>query len=1111
MKTVPPPCPEPESGPHYWRSLEHLADTPAFREWLEREFPDGATEFTDPVSRRHFVRIMSASFLLMGLGLTTGCRRPEEKILPFSKQPPGYTHGVPQYFATAMPLRGSAVPLLVKSYDGRPIKLEGNSEHPLNRRAQGRPHGPTDACTQASLLNLYDPDRAHRFTHQGQNTSREKALDALAAVGRTARANQGRGLHVLLGRSSSPSLLRLVTEMRAAAPESAWYAHEPVDFDIHRQAATLTFGEPVKPRYHLENARRILSLDCDFLGTEEDAWHWTGGFARGRRPQTPDDSLNRLYVVEAVMSLTGANADHRLRLPAGQVFAVVAAMFVDLMEQAGATETVPGAAEFAAALRERAGALSSEARRWAAECLKDLAAHPGESVVLAGYRQPLGVHVLAHALNFYLQGAGRTVSYLEAPAPPFAGLAELARALDAGAVETLVILGGNPVYDAPADLNWAATQRKARTIIRLGTHEDETAALSDWHLPEAHYLESWGDVRTLDGTLTPVQPLIEPLFGGMTALEVLARLGGFPAVKPYDIVRETFRQLTGPGDFEERWKRFLHDGYLPDSASRVVTPGAVNWGEAASAVLQTPVASAPGAQALEVVFLRDAKLDDGRFNNNGWLQELPDPITKLTWDNAALVSPATARALGVYRVQNHYAGSETALKTRVPVVKIEVHGRAIEAPVWVQPGMADHVVALTLGYGRLRTGRVGKGSGYNAYAVRTASALHLATGARVTPVGRDYELATTQNHWAMKGRPIIREATLAEYAKNPRFARAMDLPEPVRGAAPLYPNPLDMVGETALHQWAMSIDLGACVGCSACVIACQSENNVPIVGKDQVSRNREMHWMRLDRYYVGPEDNPQVAQQPMLCQHCEAAPCENVCPVNATVHDHEGLNLMVYNRCVGTRYCSNNCPYKVRRFNFFDYNRRPLDRLYRSPLTSFNDGEWELKRWFKNPDRGNRAQDEWDLMKLARNPDVTVRMRGVMEKCTFCLQRIEQAKIAQKVRAGASGDVQVREGAVQTACQQACPAEAISFGNLKDPESAVSRARQQDRAYWVLEYLATKPRVTYLARVRNPNPAMPDYYESPQSTREFLEHGGFLHEPGAGHGAAHGAEKGGAH
>ncbi len=1119
MKTVPPPCPEPETGPKYWRSLEHLADSPAFQEWVEREFPDGASELTDPVTRRNFVQIMSASFLLMGFGLTTGCRRPEEKILPFSKRPPGYVHGVPQYYATAMPIRGHATPVLVKSYEGRPVKIEGNPEHPLHRREAGQagaPHAGTDALTQASILNLYDPDRAQRFAYKGETVSRERALDALAALGKSAAANGGKGLCFLADRNISPSVLRLTRELLARFPEARGFIHEPVDFDVHRQAATLAFGQPVRPLLHLDKASRILALDCDFLGTEADGWYQMRGFAKGRKIKNAADGMSRLYAAEAVMSLTGSNADHRLRLASGQVPALAAALFVEAMNLPQLAGAVPDAAQFASGLKESAKSLPPEAQKWAAACLKDLAAHPGQALVVAGHRQPLAVHLLAHALNFHLQAVGKTITFLEAPDLNAGSMVDLAKALNAGEVETLVILAGNPAYSAPADLDAPVTLRKARTIVRLGHHEDETFAVSDWHLPQAHYLESWGDARTLDGTLVPIQPLIEPLFGVLTEIEVLARIGGLAQTKPHDIVRGTFMQAVGEDPLDAKWNQFLHDGFLANSAPESVAPGKLDWASVAPVMLAAKPLPAPGPQTLEVVFVRDAKVDDGRFNNNGWLQELPDPLTKLTWDNAFLVSPATAKALNLYRVDDGYVGNKLSTKTRLPVAKLELNGRAIEGAVWVQPGMADGTVALTLGYGRVRTGRVGKGSGYNAYAVRPSSAPDVAVGGKLAPLGRDYEVATTQNHWTMMGRPLIREGTLAEYAKNPQFAKAMNTPEPQAGAAPLYPNPLDRLVESSHHQWAMSIDLSGCVGCSACMVACQSENNVPIVGKEQVGRNREMHWLRLDRYYLGSETDPQVAQQPMLCQHCEAAPCESVCPVNATVHDHEGLNLMAYNRCVGTRYCSNNCPYKVRRFNFFDYNRRPLDQLYRSPLTSFNDGEWEMKRWLKDPTRGSKAQDEWDLLKLARNPDVTVRMRGVMEKCTFCVQRIEQAKIAQKVKAGSSGDVVVKDGLLQTACQQACPAEAITFGNLKDPHSEVSLARGHDRTYVVLDYLATKPRVTYLARVRNPNPDMPDKYDTPHSTQEFLEHGGLLHGHGdsAHHGAAgheagaHGAQKG---
>src|SRR6266516_2948200 len=1039
-KTIPPPCPEDETGPKYWRSLDQLADTPEFRRWLEREFPSGASELTDPVTRRYFMKIMSASFLLAGLGLS-GCRRPEEKILPFGKAPENYVHGLPQFFATAMPTRGSAVPLVVKSNDGRPTKVEGNALHPDS-------NGAADRYAQASLLDLYDPDRAMQFVKNGNIVRREAALDFLGELSRKAQAGGGEGLSFLLERSSSPSRARLQKLISDKFPKARRFAYEPVDFDVHRQAASVAFGKSVAPYYKLEGANVIVSLDCDFIGGEEDAYIHIRRFVKGRKIEKPTDSMNRLYAVEALFTLTGANADHRLRVAAGAVQSVAARLAAEVLRQRGNPGGLSGPLQTLAA-----GTQAHE--RWILECAKDLLANAGNGLVLAGQRQPLAVHLIAHALNVALGNVGKTVVFLDAPEAREGTLAELAQALNAGQVETLVIPGGNPVYDAPADLNWAQAQRKAKTVVRLGYYEDETFAVSDWHLPLAHYLESWGDARTADGTLVPVQPLIEPLFGGITELEVLARIGGLDRTQPHDIVRETFRGIAEDG--EDNWKRFLHDGFLPGSAAKAVEVQ-FNPAAAATAISAAKPAAAPTRDALEVVFHRDYRVDDGRYNNNGWLQELPDPITKLVWENVILLSQKTAANLGLV-IKN----KENKLLF-VPLVTIQLDGRKITGPAWKQPGMADNVVGLALGYGRQKTGRIGRGSGYDAYQLRTTKALHIAGGARLSPTGKTHQLASTQDHGAMEGRPIIREANLEQYQKNPGFAKAMNLQEPPV-VSPLYENPLDKLKEKGLHQWGMTIDLNSCVGCSACMVACQSENNVPIVGKDQVTRNREMHWIRVDRYFTGSPEDPQMVTQPMLCQHCEAAPCENVCPVNATSHDEEGLNVMTYNRCVGTRYCSNNCPYKVRRFNFFDYNKRPLDQLvgpiYSTPFTSRTDGEWDLARWFRDPDKGKRPEDEWELLKLVKNPDVTVRMRGVMEKCSFCLQRIEQAKIAQKLRATNSGDmgnIEVPDGVIQTACQQACPAEAITFGNVGDPESRVSKLKAQDRNYSVLEFLLTKPR-----------------------------------------------------
>ena len=1081
-------------GPDYWRSLDQLADTSEFRRWVEREFPAGASELTDPVSRRHFVKIMSASFLLAGLGVT-GCRRPVEKIQPFSKLPEDYVHGVPQFYATARPTRDSAVPLVVKSNDGRPTKIEGNPRHPDS-------NGATDHFTQASILNLYDPDRAQRFLRAGKVVTRESMLDALREIAATfggtyqglgAGADAGtskaggKGLCFLLERSSSPAREKLITILGRERPQARWFIHEPVDFDVHRQAATQAFGKPLRPSFHYDTAKVIVSLDCDFLGTEADAHVSIRRFAKSRKLTQPSDTMSRLYAAEALFTLTGANADHRLRVPASQILPLALQLATKVTGESWGVGVPP------------VGGVNPG---WLEECAKDLLANQGAALVVAGHRQPLAVHLLAHAMNVALGAIGKTLTFHSAPEPTEGSLADLVRALDAGEVDTLAILGANPVYTSPADLELPKALRKAKSVIRLGAYEDETTALCDLHLPMAHYLESWGDARTADGTLVPIQPLFEPLFGGMTELEVLARLGGFPVTDPHFFVQFTFFSLSG--EHEDTWKRFLHDGCLANSAAPAVDI-ALDRVNVAKLVSETPVVPPPSADRLEVVIHRDASVDDGRYSNNGWLQELPDPVTKLTWENVILLSPATAAHFGL-DVRDRENND-----LQVPLVKIEVGGRSVVGPAWIQPGMADHVVALALGYGREKSGRVGSKAGYDAYRVRTSANPHHLTGAKLTPTGARHKLATTQNHWAMEGRPVIREATLAEYRENPRFVQGMNLPEPeaAKDAAgrplPLYPNPLDVPdanGVTprnkALHQWGMSIDLNACVGCSACVVACQSENNIPIVGKDQVRRNREMHWLRLDRYYAGDPADPEAVTQPMFCLHCESAPCESVCPVNATVHDEEGLNVMAYNRCVGTRYCSNNCPFKVRRFNFFDYHRRPLEDLvgpvYSTPLTSSTDGEWDLIRWLKNPDQGKRPGEEWELLKLVQNPDVTVRMRGVMEKCTYCVQRIEQAKIARKVQAGPSGDIEVPDGTVKTACQQVCPAEAITFGNIKDPQSAVSRQKALDRNYTVLEFLAVKPRTTYLARVRNPNPTLPGGKDPTRLSQEYLKKNPPLHE-----------------
>jgi len=1070
------------SGRRYWRSLDELADTPEFKEWLHREFPKGASEWVDDVSRRHFLRIMSASFAMAGLALAgAGCRRPVQKLEPFGKQPENYVFGTFEYYATAMPTRVGAVPLVVRAYDNRPIKIEGNSMLPGS-------NGGTDRFAQASILNLYDPDRARRFTNGGKQVSREDALKFLSDLSSQFSANDGEGLAFLAESCTSPSRARLQKIIAKKFPKSQWFTYDAIDSGIHQRAATTAFGHSsgVRPVFHYDKAKVILSLDCDFLGGEDDAHNHIRKFAAGRKA---GEGMSRLYSVESLFTLTGASADHRLRVPASRVAEIAHRIHILLF---GGGAVNPGSFE----------------DNWAHQCGRDLAAHKGEALVVAGQRQPVEVHLLAHYLNGLLGALGKTVTLVPADEDRGTDLADF----NAANIKTLVILGGNPAYNSASDFLHPMLEQAKSTkpaIVRLGYYEDETSLVADWNFPATHYLESWGDARTSDGTLVPIQPLIQPLFGGITELEFLARIAGESQVDSYEIAKATF------GGTDEEWKKFLFNGFQAGGRRRERGFGSF---EATSAALKTTAAPLLSAGNLEVVFYRDAKMDDGFYANNGWMQELPDPITKITWDNAVLVSRKTAQEL---KLQNG------------DVVEITLAGGVVAGPIWVQPGMADYSLGLALGYGRDNAGRVGTGVGFNAFKIFNGK--YIESGATLRKTGRTQVIATTQTHWSMEGRPAVREANLTEFLADinkpapENFAEEFKEKEPPV-VAPLYPNPFDESKHTAYQQWGMAVDLGACVGCGTCVLACQSENNIPIVGKDQVLRGREMHWMRIDRYYTtdpkrkynptllawSADENKsddqqqfenwiedvQAVTQPMFCQMCEAAPCENVCPVNATSHDNEGLNVMTYNRCIGTRYCSNNCPYKVRRFNFFDYNKRPLEDLkgpvYSTPILHETNGKWDLATWWKDRQAPMRSEDEWDLLKLSKNPDVTVRMRGVMEKCSYCVQRIQQAEIAQKVKAGASDNVRLKEseGTIpKTACQQACPAGAIVFGDITDPNSAVSRWKKQPRNYAVLEQLLTKPRTTYLARVRNPNPAMPDYHEKPYSTEEYKAFGGDIQSP----------------
>jgi MoCo/4Fe-4S cofactor protein with predicted Tat translocation signal len=1006
-------------GREYWRSLEALSETAEFKDFLHREFPQNASEWLDPVGRRGFLKLMGASLALAGVSACT--RQPDEAIVPYVRQPEELVPGKPLFFATAMPFAGAGTGLLVESHEGRPTKIEGNPEHPSSR-------GATDLFAQAAILGLYDPDRSQTITHLGEVRPFESFVAAVRGVLAAQQPTRGSGIRILSETIASPTLGAQVDEFLERFPAAKWVQWEPFGRHNAREGSRLAFGEYVDAQYAIERADVILSLDADFLCVGAGGLRYARAFASRRRIEGDRAQINRLYALECSPTNTGTKADHRLPLRASDVERVARAVAAQL--------GVAGAGE---------AAVPEAARDWIGPLVKDLQNARGRSLVIAGEGQPPAVHVLAHAMNEALGNVGATVSYTQTaearPVNQLAALQELVGEMNAGTVSFLLVLGSNPVYSAPADLKFAEAMGKVGLRAHLGLHHDETAALCHWHIPEAHFLEAWSDVRADDGTVTIIQPLIAPLHGGRSAHEVVSALGEAAPRPPYELVRAFWRgdgvaappppaagggqtpaaQGAAPAppapvpapavtagtaagtaanaDFDRDWRRWLHDGVMPNTA---FAPKTVTVQAGAAA------ASAPAAgQGLEVVFRPDPSVYDGRFANNAWLQELPKSLTKLTWDNAALISPATAARL---------------VLVSGDIVELRQGDNVLRVPVWLAPGHGPDTLTLHLGYGRERAGRVGTGTGFNVNPLRTTAAPDILAGVQLLKTGDSYPLACTQDHWSLEGRNLVRVATSEQFAEDPQFAKKMEH-LPLTG--------ISMLPEFKYegYSWGMTIDQGVCTGCNACVVACQSENNVPVVGKAQVLNGREMHWLRLDRYYTGDIEHPDTYHQPMPCQQCEAAPCEVVCPVAATTHSDEGLNDMVYNRCVGTRYCSNNCPYKVRRFNFLLYS------------------DWNTPS-----------------LKLGRNPDVTVRSRGVMEKCTYCVQRINQARVAAKL-----DDRRIRDGEVLTACQSACPTDAIVFGDINDPGSRVAQLKKSPLNYPLLGELNTRPRTTYLAIVRNPN------------------------------------------
>ena len=1159
-------------GQNYWRSLEELASREDFHDLMQREFPQGAPRDMNPLTRREFVRLMGASLALSGLA---GCAfQPAEKILPYTEMPENIVPGKPLFYATAMTLGGYAYGVLAESHIGRPVKLEGNPQHP----ATG---GATDPWIQASLLDLYDPERSQTVKRLGENS----AWDAFAGVLDNAltaqRAGRGAGLRILTETVTSPTLAAQIARLRALYPLAQWHQWEPISRDNVREGARLAFGEVVDTIYDFSGVTRVVSLDSNFLQEEPGRLVYARQLMDTRRAQrvTQTKDKSRIYAIESMPTMTGAVADNRLPIRARDVEAFTRAL-------AGALG-VPGVSGEA----PKAGIEGQDAAKWVAEIAKDLQGARGTSVVITGEHQPPVVHALVHAINARLGNVGKTVRYtapVEAnPVNQTQSLRNLTSAMNAGTVDMLLVLGSNAAYNAPADLKFAAaleklSRDKNKFTAHLGHYFDETARLCQWHIPQAHYLEAWGDARAFDGTISIQQPLIVPIYeAARSPIEVMAALlapstsaaiqtlpSGYEIVRNYwmsqrggttggatasgngtrveDSPSPISSQRTGvsnngaigvastsmggvrtgrgvtngaPGGFDKWWDRAIHDGVIGGTTLRPRTVTARN----------SFPAPTPGATGIEITLRTDPSLWDGRFANNAWLQELPAPLTKLVWDNAAHMSPAMAAKNGNLR-----NGDLIALKTP---------NGSLVMPVLIVPGHADESITVHLGYGRTQGGNVaageeGQGAGFNTYTIRTTNAMSITSG-EISRAGGSYQLVTTQEHhlidaslpqkpgqvdtFANRKDDILKSGNLSEYKSGefphgahhrppsmyqpmwPSDISTQNQWEDVPGigssgyetkglgdshgkstthnsAAPhsdpkvqgghgaqgdnihhaekggaggrtlqdvppgsedgidrshsqkdkVVPQGWPKAPNYAQHQWGMSIDLNTCIGCNACTIACQAENNIATVGKAMVGMSREMHWLRIDTYYKGSAENPTPYFQPMLCQHCEKAPCEPVCPVEATSHSAEGINEMTYNRCIGTKYCSNNCPYKVRRFNFLQF-----------------------------------ADQQTPTIQMMRNPDVTVRSRGVMEKCTFCVQRVNQARIQAEREERA-----IKDGEVLTACQQACPTNTIIFGNLIEKDSKVRNLRHNDLAFAVLPELSTHPRVTYLAQIRNPNPAL---------------------------------------
>lgn len=1042
----------------YWRSIENRRRTAEYIKSIEDEFAPDMTDIT-AMDRRSMLKVMGASIALSGLGVA--CRRPEEKILPYVKEPDDFTPGVAKFFATAQPGPWGGFGVLAESHEGRPTKIEGNPTHPESL-------GRASTHAQASVLELYDPDRS-RFVVElkaGDRLpvewtkwdifAREHFLEL--------KKKAGEGLSFVTDSDASPSFLRLKNELKKNYPRAKFFVHEPMRQKNHEAAAALAFGEHSRVRYNFSQAKVLLSLFADpFVLAPESVRHMYG-FSKNREVHKGSDAakMNRLYAVEADHSLTGVNADHRLRLPIGLAKTFLEGLLYELHATHGLNVdlSLPGAKTLSNVV-SRPPSIKGIDKKFLFVLAKDLAMNRGSALVVGGDHLPKELLAMIHAINVALQGYNKTFSVITInDVDVQKHLAEeqiegLVSALNSGKVDTLVLFNVNPVFDAPGDLDFSSALKKAKTVIHAGLYKDETAALSTWHLPLTHFLEHFSDTRSWDGTISIIQPLIQPLHDARSMLQIASQICGQHPVKLLDLVKDTYRARFSALEFEKKFNRAVHDGIVAESAYPEQKPAL--YCEKIFSGFQAQKSRAPNKDNFEFIVSFDRKVLDGRLANHSWMQELPEPVTKINWDNALLMSPVAAKEFGIKSgvKKNAYVAD---------VVKLSVDKKSVELPVFVVPGLNDYSLIATLGYGRTAAGAIGNGVGVNLYPLLKDYADMVFHGVKFQRTLATHKIASTQEQFAMnadvvqetdvltlQSRDPARLTDIADYVKNPLEAKQKGMTQGLLVEEPGKKEkvPLQITDAwdyTKGNQWGMVIDLAKCTGCNACVVACQSENNIPVVGKEQVIRGRIMHWLRIDRYFVGDVKSPLAVSQPIPCMHCENAPCEPVCPVAATSHDKEGLNAMTYNRCIGTRYCANNCPYKVRRFNYFDFSH--TGNLYVEP----------------------EVEQRQKTIKLQRNPDVTVRYRGVMEKCTYCTQRIQEAKLTAR-REGRDQD-NLTDGLVTPACAQTCPSEAIVFGNTNDPRSRVSELKKIDRNYTLIDVLNARPRTSYLSKLRNPHPEL---------------------------------------